>query len=114
MGTNKMNESIEITKPGEDSDRAYLRLYGTQVKPCDFRRWFTVISRGDVCLETDEEIGATIAEYIAEGMTVDEAFATHCPGYVGPGEFSVRWTRELRAIAAPAPVVEVPVAEVLL
>ena len=105
MAANTLSTSIEIVKPGEDGDQAYRRLYGEQVKPCDFRRWFTVVSITKACGELNDDMLKTISEYVDEGMTVDEAFATHCPDYVGPGEFSVLWNRErLRAIAEPVDV----------
>lgn len=104
MATNTLSETIKTVEPGEDGDQAYHRLYGEQIKPCEFRRWYAVIQRGDTCIETDEETCAAIGQYIKEGMTVDEAFASHCPDYVGPGEFSVAFNRERRKKLSSVPV----------
>jgi hypothetical protein len=88
MATDTLDTLVSTIKPDENSDAAYERVYGNQVKPCDFRRWFTLLKCKKPCDEISEETAAAIAGYIAEDMTIEEAFATHCPDYVGPGEFA--------------------------
>ncbi|MCA9010361.1 MAG: hypothetical protein KDB01_11470 [Planctomycetaceae bacterium] len=102
MATNALKEVITTVEQNENSDDAYQRLYGHQIKPCDFRRWFTKIKSAKACAEIDEEASAAIAGYVNEGMTIEEAFAQHCPDYVGPGEFAVALNRYRRSQAATA------------
>ncbi len=115
MATESLSELIKTVSVGEDGDQAYVRLYGSQVKPCDFRRWFTQVKLTGASLETDEATVAKIKEYLTEELTVDEAFKDFCPDYVGPGEFSVWYTKQvmiLKAAAeAPVAVVEPPKAK---
>ena len=112
MATESLSELIKTVTVGEDGDQAYVRLYGSQVKPCDFRRWYAQVKLTDASLETDEATVAKIKEYLAEELTVEEAFKDFCPDYVGPGEFSVAYTRQVRilkaAVAAPVAVVAPP------
>lgn len=112
MAIDSLSELIKTVTVGEDGDQAYVRLYGSQVKPCDFRRWYAQVKLTGASLETDEATVAKIKEYLAEELTVDEAFKDFCPGYVGPGEFSVAYTKQVRilkaAVAAPVAVVAPP------
>ena len=109
MAANTLSEVIKSIEPGEDGDQAYRRLYAHQVKPCDFRRWFAVIKRGDTCLEIDEAAANVMGELVTEGISVEEAFLEYCPGFVGPGEFSVAFNCERKRLmaATPAPSIVV-------
>lgn len=109
MATGTLSELIKTVTVGEDGDQAFVRLYGSQVKPCDFRRWYAQIKLTETSAETDEATVAKIKEYIAEELTVDEAFKDFCPDYVGPGEFSVAYTRQVRILKAAAESVIAPV-----
>lgn len=102
MATESLSELIKTVTVGEDGDQAYVRLYGSQVKPCDFRRWYAQVKMTEGSLETDEATVAKIKEYLAEELTVDEAFKDFCPDYVGPGEFSVAYTKQVRILKAAA------------
>lgn len=104
MATQSLNELIKTVRVGEDGDQAYTRLYGHQVKPCDFRRWYTQVKQTNTSIEIDPETVAKIAAYIAEDLRVDEAFKDFCPDYIGPGEFSVAYTKEVAAQKAAAAV----------
>lgn len=108
MATNSLSELIKTILVGEDGDQAYVRLYGSQVKPCDFRRWFAQVKLTGDSRETDADTVEQIKLYVAEEMTVDEAFKDFCPDYIGPGEFSVAYTQQVRVLKAaqPVPVVE--------
>lgn len=114
MGTTvaeqSLSELIKTVSVGEDGDQAYARLYGKQVKPCDFRRWYTQVKQTGTSAEIDADTVENIATYIAEDLRVDEAFKDFCPDYVGPGEFSVAYTKEVAAQKAAAG--KVPVADV--
>lgn len=110
MAANTLSELIKTVRDGEDGDEAYRRLYADQVMPCDFRRWFSTVQRDGTTVETDKETVDIIKEYIAEKMVVDEAFKDFVPDYVGPGEFSVAYDKEIRsrkAAKAAVPVVVV-------
>jgi hypothetical protein len=109
MATESLSELIKTVTVGEDGDQAFVRLYGSQVKPCDFRRWFTQVKLTGASLETDEATIAKIKEYLADELTVDEAFKDFCPDYVGPGEFSVAYTKQVKILKATT---EAPVAVV--
>lgn len=100
MATESLSELIKTVSVGEDGDQAYVRLYGSQVKPCDFRRWYAQVKLTDASLETDEATVAKIKEYLVEELTVDEAFKDFCPDYVGPGEFSVAYTKQVMMLKA--------------
>lgn len=105
MAIDSLSELIKTVTVGEDGDQAYVRLYGSQVKPCDFRRWYAQVKLTGASLETDEATVAKIKEYLAEELTVDEAFKDFCPGYVGPGEFSVAYTKQVKILKAAAETV---------
>lgn len=109
MATNTLSELIKTVQVGEDGDEAYRRLYANQVKPCDFRRWFATVQRDGTTIETDDDTIGMIKEYIAEGMIVDEAFKDFVPDYVGPGEFSVAYDKEIRSRKAVKPPATVTV-----
>jgi hypothetical protein len=102
MAEQPLSELIKTVQVGEDGDQAYVRLYGSQVKPCDFRRWYAQVKLTETCTETDEATVAKIKEYIADEIPVDEAFKDFCPNYVGPGEFSVAYTKQVRILKAAA------------
>jgi hypothetical protein len=88
---------ITSVKPGEDYDQAYARLYGSQMRPCTFRRVFAAIQSGATTTEVDEAAATKIKGYVTEGMSVDEAFVAHCPEFVGPGEFVRAYDKEMKA-----------------
>lgn len=102
MATVALSELIKTVRAGEDGDEAYRRLYADQVKPCDFRRWFSTVQRDGTTIETDDDTIGMIKEYVAEGMIVDEAFKDFCPDYVGPGEFHMAYEKEIRSRKAAA------------
>ena len=109
MAANTLSELIKTVRDGEDGDEAYRRLYADQVKPCDFRRWFSTVQRDGTTVETDEDTVDMIKQYIAEKMVVDEAFTDFVPDYVGPGEFSVAYDKEIRSRKAVKPPATVTV-----
>jgi hypothetical protein len=97
MAAKQLSEVVKGVIDGEDSDTAYARLYADQVKPCDFRRWFAQVLLTGLCVEVDDKMLGDLKGYVAEKMTVEEAFATHVPGFVGPGEFLTAYSREIKA-----------------
>jgi hypothetical protein len=96
MAAKQLSEVVKDVLDGEDSDTAYARLYADQVKPCDFRRWFAQVSRDKTSPEVSKEMLKSLETYIAEKMTVDEAFKAHEPNYIGPGEFLTAYVREMK------------------
>jgi len=96
MAAKQLSEVVKDVLDGEDSDTAYARLYADQVKPCDFRRWFAQVSRDETSVEVSKEMLEYLKTYIAEKMTVEEAFKAHEPNYVGPGEFLTVYSREMK------------------
>ncbi len=111
MAANTLSEVMKTVQDGEDGDAAYRRLYGHQTRPCDFRRWFSAVQQNKACQEISEELNTQIAGYIQEGMLVEEAFRQHCPDFVGPGEFSVAYDKELNSRKSdqkPTPVKHKP------
>lgn len=103
MGTNALSELVKDVRTGEDGDAAYERLCGHQIKACDFRRWYAQVKLNGPLIEADTATATKLGEYIAEGMTVEESFAEHCPDYVSPGVFGVAYEREMKSrTSAPA------------
>lgn len=104
MAKNSLSEMIKTIQDDEDGDQAYGRLFGHQMRPCTFRRVFTAIQSGQGTTEVDAETAAKIKVYVDEKMNVDEAFKSHCPEFIGPGEFSVAFDKEKKARkSVPAP-----------
>lgn len=106
MASERLTKAVSEIITGEDGDTAYARLFGSQCKPCDFRRWYSQVRNSGVC-EMGEEMTRKIKAYIDEGIDIDDAFKDHVPGYIGPGEFGTAFTKEMRArrAAGNAPAV---------
>lgn len=113
MASERLTKAVSEIITGEDGDVAYARLFGSQCKPCDFRRWYSQVRNTGTC-EMGEEMTAKLKAYIDEGIEIDDAFKDHVPDYVGPGEFGTAYTKEIRARKAAAgnsPVVPAPAPE---
>jgi len=108
MAAKQVSEAVASVLEGEDSDVAYARLFGAQVKPCDFRRWFTQVSRDGTSSEVDAETIEALTLYVGEKMTVEEAFKAHVPDFVGPGEFLTAYSKEMKARKEKPAVVNSP------
>lgn len=115
MASERLTKAVSEIITGEDGDAAYARLFGSQCKPCDFRRWYSQVRNTGTC-EMGEEMTAKLKAYIDEGLGIDDAFKDHVPDYIGPGEFGTAFTKEMRARKAAAgntpavtPVVSEPV-----
>ena len=102
MAANTLSDVVKSVLDGETSDEAYLRLYGSQMKPCTFRRVFAAVGRKEDTTEVSADDVNRIKGYVAEGMNVDEAFKAHCPDFVGPGEFANAFAKEMKARKAAA------------
>lgn len=108
MASERLTKAVSEIITGEDGDVAYARLFGSQCRPCDFRRWYSQVRRDGTC-EMGEEMTQKLKAYIDEGIEIDDAFKDYVPDYIGPGEFGTAYTREMRArkaAAANAPVVQ--------
>ena len=103
MAKDSLKEVIKTVHDGEDADQAYARLYGHQMRPCTFRRVFAAIQSKNETTEVDAETLVKIRSYVDEKMNVDEAFSSHCPDFVSPGQFSVAFEKELKARKKPVP-----------
>lgn len=97
VAKNSLKEVIRSIQDNEDADQAYARLFGHQMRPCTFRRVFAVLQGGEETTEVDAETATKIKGYISEKLNVDEAFQSHCPDFVSPGEFSVAFEKEKKA-----------------
>lgn len=96
MASERLTKAVSEIITGEDGDVAYARLFGSQCKPCDFRRWYSQVRNHGTC-EMGPEMTAKLKAYIDEGIDIDDAFKDHVPDYVGPGEFGTAYTKEMRA-----------------
>ena len=75
----QLSEAVSQVGPEEDIEAAFVRLYGNQVKPEDFRRVFNVVRR------LPQEMIDKIQEHAA--LTPEEAFRKCFPDYVDVGQF---------------------------
>ena len=75
----QLSEAVSEVGPEENIEAAFVRLYGNQVKPEDFRRVFNAVRR------LPQEMIDKIQEHA--GLTPDEAFRKCCPEYVDIGQF---------------------------
>lgn len=75
----KLSEAVNQVGPEENIEAAFVRLYGSQTKPEDFRRVFNAVR------SVPQEMIDKIQEHAA--LTPDEAFRKCHPEYVDIGQF---------------------------
>lgn len=75
----QLSDAVSQVGKEENIEAAFVRLYGNQTKPEDFRRVFNAIR------SVSQEMIDKIQEHAA--LTPDEAFRKCCPEYVDIGQF---------------------------
>jgi hypothetical protein len=89
-------QAVQMIQPGEEPHNAYARIYADQCKPCDFRRWYTMIRTTGECAEVSEDVQAEIQVLISEGVGDHEAFVEMFPDYVTHAAFDTAWFKQRR------------------
>jgi hypothetical protein len=102
-------QAVEMIQPGENPSDAYTRIFAHQCKPCDFRRWFSMLKQSKECKEISETVAQDISVLIEEGLDDHAAFLEMYPNYVTHAAFDTAWIRKKRK--KPVPVVEEVVEE---
>jgi hypothetical protein len=75
----QLSEAVKQVGSEENIEAAFLRLYGSQVKPEHFRQVFNAVR------SVPQEMIDKIQEHAA--LTPEEAFRKCCPEYVDVGQF---------------------------
>lgn len=96
----KLSEAIKQVGPEENIEAAFLRLYGQQVQPENFRKVFQTVRN------CPAEILQAIQQHADKSP--EEAFRAIHPDYVNIGEFmaAVLESRKPAAVVVQEPVVE--------
>lgn len=114
MGSITAKQAVQMIRPGENPDDAYTRIFAMQCKPCDFRRWFSLVRTGQECPEISQDVRARIEELIAEDFDDNTAFMEMYPDYVTHGSFATEWIKiRKKKVTTPevAPEVEPEIVE---
>ena len=86
-------QAVRMIQPGENPDEAYVRIFAYQTKPCDFRRWFSMVKSKGTCDEVTPEVVEEIKELIIEGFDDHSSFMAMYPDYVTQGVYATEWIK---------------------